>query len=157
MTTTTTTLPENIDIAAAGTVCIRDAPWIEVTFGNQPALDGRTGTVTFTAVTGQVIGVHTFTFQSGATIRFVYPGAQVDAAGNAVDWPGWLLNADGFWVPDPSDAFYRDGLTVLVEINPTATATVAYPPATAVCASPAAPPPAPPSQVTVPPQLPATR
>ena len=37
---------------------------------------------------------------------------------------------------DPSDARLRDGLTVVVEVNPTATATVSYPPATAACANP---------------------
>jgi hypothetical protein len=38
------------------------------------------------------------------------------------------------WVHDPSDARLRDGLTVVVEVNPTATGSVRYPDATAGCA-----------------------
>ena len=68
-------------------------------------------------------------------MRFVYPGASVDAAGNPTDWPGWMFDGDE-WVIDPSDAYLRDGLTVVIEVNPTATATVSYPPATAACANP---------------------
>ena len=70
----------------------------------------------------------------------IYPGAEVDAEGNAVDWPGWVLNEDGLWVTDPTDAIWRDGLNLVYEVNPTATAFVAYPPATAACASPENPP-----------------
>jgi hypothetical protein len=90
-------------------------------------------------------------YEAGATVRLLYPGATVDAAGNATDWPGWLLNDDGFWVVDESDAVLRQGLTVVATINPTATTTVTYPPATAACDSPEGPfPPATPT-------LPATR
>ena len=63
------------------------------------------------------------------------PGASVDAAGNATDWPGWRFDGDD-WVLDPSDSYLREGLTVRVEVNPTATGQVAYPPATSACASP---------------------
>jgi hypothetical protein len=38
------------------------------------------------------------------------------------------------WVHDPSDARLRDGLTVVVEVNPTARGAVSYPDATAGCA-----------------------
>jgi hypothetical protein len=61
------------------------------------------------------------------------------------------LNADGFWVLDPSDAVWREGLTIVASINPTATTTVSYPPSTSACDSPDGPFP-PPSVV-----LPATR
>ncbi|MGB0113431.1 MAG: LPXTG cell wall anchor domain-containing protein [Ilumatobacteraceae bacterium] len=47
-----------------------------------------------------------------------------------------MLAADGSWIPDPSDAILRDGLTIQVEVNPTATATVSYPPATSACNGP---------------------
>ena len=83
-------------------------------------------------------------------MRFVYPGASVDGAGNPTDWPGWML-VDGHWVVDPSDARLRDGLTVVIEVNPTATATVSYPPATAACANPqTTPDPAPSTTVPAP-------
>ncbi len=87
-------------------------------------------TVTFVDLDGNVVGTETATYQAGATVRFVYPGATVDAAGNAVDWPGWMFDGD-VWVHDPSDAHLRDGLTVVVEVNPTATGSVSYPDATA--------------------------
>ncbi|HTH05174.1 MAG TPA: DUF11 domain-containing protein, partial [Ilumatobacteraceae bacterium] len=67
--------------------------------------------------------------------RVIFPGAEVDAQGNAIDWPGWKFE-NGLWVTDPSDARLRDGLKVVVEVNPTAEGTVTYPPATAVCANP---------------------
>ena len=54
------------------------------------------------------------------SVSFVYPGATVDAAGNPTDWPGRVFDGDE-WVPDPTDAYLRDGLTVTVEVNPTAT------------------------------------
>ena len=91
---------------------------------------------------GDVVGTDTATYQAGTTVRFVYPGASVDAAGNPPDWPGWVFDGDE-WVVDPTDAFLRDGLTVVVEVNPTASDTVCYPPATPSCT--ADPPTTPPS------------
>ena len=105
------------------------------TFGDQPQFNGQPATVTFIDLDGNAVETQTATYQAGATVRFVYPGASVDAAGNPVDWPGWVFDGDE-WVTDPSDSHLRDGLTVVVEVNPTATATVSYPPATAACANP---------------------
>jgi hypothetical protein len=111
-----------------------------VTFGDQAQFNGHTATVTFLDLDGNVVETHTTTFQAGETRRFVYPGAEVDANGNPVDWPGWIWDGDE-WVIDPTDARLRDGLTVRVEVNPTATGTVTYPPATPDCdASPPGPP-----------------
>jgi hypothetical protein len=96
------------------------------------------------------------TYQANETITLLYPGASIDpATGEATDWPGWMLNPDGFWVLDPSDARYRDGITVVAEINPTATTTITYPPSTAACASPGGPFP-PTSTTTSTPILPVT-
>jgi LPXTG-motif cell wall-anchored protein len=140
----TTTDPASLDITAIGPVCLNDAPYIDVTFGDQPQFNGRPATVTFIDLGGNVVETETATYQAGTTVRFVYPGASVDAAGNPVDWPGWMFDGDE-WVVDPSDAHLRDGLTVVVEVNPTASATVSYPPATAACAAnpPTTPDPAP--------------
>ena len=101
-----------------------------------------TATVTFVDLDGTVVGTHTTTYQAGTTVRFIYPGASVDAAGNPSDWPGWVFDGDE-WVVDPTDAFLRDGLTVVVEVNPTASDTVSYPPATPTCTAnpPTDPPP----------------
>jgi hypothetical protein len=151
-----TTVPQSLDIVAMGPVCLRDAPYIEVTFGDQPQFNGRTATVTFVDLDGDVVGTETATYQAGATVRFVYPGATVDAAGNAVDWPGWMFDGT-VWVHDPSDAHLRDGLTVVVEVNPTATGSVTYPDATAACADPATVPPTPTDPVVPQGGLPVTR
>ena len=148
--------PESLDIAAMGPVCLEDAPYIEVTFGDQPQFNGRTATVTFVDLDGNVVGTETATYEAGATVRFVYPGASVDAAGNAVDWPGWMFDGS-MWVHDPSDAHLRDGLTVVVEVNPTATGSVTYPDATAACADPATVPPTPTDPVVPQGGLPVTR
>ena len=130
--TTTTTTPSVLSITAISPICLRDAPYIEVTFGNQPVFNGRPATVTFIDLNGNVVGTETATYQAGTTVRFVYPGASIDAAGNPTDWPGWVFDGDE-WVVDPTDAFLREGLTVVVEVNPTASDTVSYPPATPSC------------------------
>ncbi len=129
---TSSTVPGTLSIAAFAPVCIKDAPYIEVTFGDQPEFDGHSATVTFLDLDGNVVGTHATTYQAGATARFIYPGAVIDANGNPTDWPGWMFDGDE-WVPDPSDARLRDGLTVVVEVNPTATGSVQYPPATPTC------------------------
>ena len=103
-----------------------------MTFGNQPQFNGRPATVTFIDLGGNVVKTETSTYQAGQTVRFVYPGAEVDASGNPLDWPGWVFT-NGQWVVDPSDAGLRDGLTVSVEVNPTASAMVSYPQATPSC------------------------
>ena len=117
-------------------VCSNDVPFIEITFSQLTQLNGLTGTLSFFDINDNFIEQRPLTYQSGTTVRFIYPGAVMDANGNAVDWPGWVRNSDGFWVPDPTDAIWRDGLNLVAEINPTATAFVTYPPATAACASP---------------------
>jgi LPXTG-motif cell wall-anchored protein len=131
-----------LDISAIGPVCAKDVPYIEVTFGAQSQFNGRPASVTFRDLNGNVVGTDSATYQAGTTVRFVYPGASVDAAGNATDWPGWVFDGDE-WVVDPSDANLRAGLTVVIEVNPTATATVSYPPATTACANPVQVDPAP--------------
>ena len=138
-TTTTTTQPPvttqppaTLDISAIGPVCLSDAPYIDVTFGSQSEFNGLPATVTFIDLDGNVVGTETAAYQAGSTVRLVYPGASVDGAGNPTDWPGWML-VDGQWVVDPSDARLRDGLTVVIEVNPTTTATVSYPAVTETC------------------------
>jgi hypothetical protein len=127
-----TTDPGDLSIAAFSPVCLRDAPYVDVTFGDQPDFDGRTATVTFVDLDGNEVETHTATYEAGETVRFVYPGAEVDANGNPVDWPGWRFDGDE-WVVDPTDARLRDGLRVVVEVNPTATGLVEYPPVTPDC------------------------
>lgn len=132
---TTTTAPErSLDVSAFSPECIRDAPYINYTIvavGFVP--DSPSATLVVRDRNGAVVDTFTTTSLSG---RFVYPGASVDAQGNATDWPGWTTADDGSWVPDPSDAHLREGVTVEVTVNPTATAAVSYPAAGAPCANP---------------------
>jgi len=144
---TTTTAPptvtEFLSIGSAASVCSNDVPFVDITFGNQPEFNGIVGTITFQTLDGTFIEVHEVTYQANETVRLLYPGASFDpVTGEATDWPGWMLNDDGFWVLDPSDSEFRDGLIVVAEINPTATTTITYPPETAACNSPEGPFPA---------------
>jgi len=134
--TDTTTAPP-IFVSAVGSTCQRDVPVIGIKMGDRADLNGRAGTLTFTDLNGTVIDVRPFTYEAGATHFELYPGAAVDANGNATDWPGWVQNSFGFWVEDPTDAHWRDGLTLTISVNPTASASVSYPPASSACASPA--------------------
>ncbi len=133
---TTTAADRSLDVSAFSPECIGDAPFIRYTIvprgftptSTQATLDirDRNGNLVETVV------VDTF---SGT---IVWPGATVDANGNATDWPGWMLADDGVsFIPDPTDAFLREGLTIDVTVEGvTATATVSYPPSTSPCANP---------------------
>jgi hypothetical protein len=141
---TTTTLPgEPAAVSAVTPLCISDAPFIDVKFGPQTLYIGKTAHITFIDLDGNTVGTHEAPYEPNGVVRLVYPGASVDAAGNATDWPGWKLAPNGNWIPDPSDTHLRDGLTVRIEVNPTAEAQVSYPPATSGCANPDIPPPPP--------------
>ena len=78
-------------------------------------------------------------YAPGTTVNLLYPGTRVNADGTIADVPGWNLNAAGFWVRDPSDAFLREGINLTYVLNPTATAFVTYPPESANCANPDGP------------------
>jgi len=158
-TTTTASLNDrSLSIGSAASVCSRDVPFIDITFGNQPEFNGLVGTITFSTLDGDFVETIPVTYQANSTVRLVYPGASFDpVTGEATDWPGWVLNDDGFWVLDPTDAEFRDGLTVTAtlpltaggslgqSLRPifqqvvTATTTITYPPETALCASPEGP------------------
>jgi len=139
-TTTTTTLPPTFSFAGATTVCVVEVPTIRITFSNAlPQLAGHTGTLTMTAINGTVVSTQPLVYQPNTTVDLLYPGTSVNADGSIADVPGWKLNADGFWVRDPSDEFLREGIVLTYKVNPTATATVTYPPASSACANPNGP------------------
>jgi len=119
---TTTSAPQrSLDVSAFSPECIRDAPFINYTIvpvGFTP-VDGS-ATLVIRAANGTIVDTRQVTSLSGQII-----------------WPGWKLADDGVsWIPDPSAAFLRDGLSIEVTVNPTASATVSYPPATSACANP---------------------
>jgi hypothetical protein len=104
-------------------------------------------------INGNVVSTQPLVYEPGSTVDILYPGTRVNSDGSIADVPGWVLNADGFWILDPSDAFLRDGIFLTYEVNPTAgPVLVTYPPESSACANPSGP--FPPS---TPPLLPATR
>ncbi len=134
----TTTAPfASIDVSGFSPECIGDAPFIRYTIvpkGFTPATSEAT--LAIKDRNGNLVETQTVDSFSGTIL---WPGATVDAAGNATDWPGWTLADDGTsWIPDPSDSFLREGLFIEVTVDPapTAIATVAYPPNTSPCANP---------------------
>jgi cell division septation protein DedD len=64
--------------------------------------------------------------------RVLWPGAVVDAEGNPIDWPGWRFE-NGIWVEGDEFDWVRPSVEVLFQVNPEATVTVDYPPATPLC------------------------
>lgn len=118
-----------IEVAAFSPVCQADIPYISYRI-EVDGTDADRATLTFIDDTGATVRVDEDVPLVGAVI---YPGA---AENPNPDWPGWRLNPAGLWVPDPSDANWRDGLTVRVEVNPTAEAAVTYPAATEACYQP---------------------
>jgi hypothetical protein len=129
-------------------------PTIRITFQNLfPSLAGLTGTLTMTDVNGNPVSSQPLVYAPGQTVDILYPGTAVNPDGSIADVPGWLLNSDGFWVLDPSDAYLRDGIQLTYTVNPTAgPVLVTYPPESSACANPDGPFPPPPR-----PLLPATR
>jgi hypothetical protein len=135
---------------------VAEVPTIRITFvtpAQFPTLVGQTGTLTMATLSGTVVSTQPLVYTPGTTVDLLYPGTRVNADGSIADVPGWNLNAAGFWVRDPSDEFLRDGVRLTYVLNPTATATVTYPPESANCANPDGP--FPPGQ-TPPPTTPRT-
>jgi hypothetical protein len=141
---------------AAATVCVREVPTIRIVFQNTfPELAGRTGTLTMADLNGNVVSTQPLVYQPNTTVDLLYPGTRVNADGSIADVPGWNLNSAGFWVRDPSDEFLREGIVLTYTVNPTATATVTYPPESSTCANPDGP--FPPTATAPPGGLPPTK
>jgi hypothetical protein len=134
---TTTVANPSIDVSGFSPECISTAPFIRYTIvpkGFTPA--SNQATLAIKDRNGNLVETQTVNSFSGSIL---WPGATIDSAGNATDWPGWKLADDGVsWIPDPSDSFLREGLIIEVTVSPapTATATVSYPAATSPCANP---------------------
>ncbi len=131
--------PRYADEPTLRSVCIGDVPYLSgsVDFGEPEA--GKQGTWQWLDADGNVRLEGTFTLDSEGKTTFssIWPGASVDPP----DWPGWTL-VDGVWVEDPNDegawTRYPEGVvtTITATVNPTVSASLTYPPATAVCANP---------------------
>uniref|UniRef100_UPI00404A399F T9SS type B sorting domain-containing protein n=1 Tax=Fulvivirga sp. TaxID=1931237 RepID=UPI00404A399F len=109
-------------------VCLNDVPYVryEVT----PENFTPTGLVTiiWSKVSGEVVSTLTDQPMSGTLL---WPGAELDDQGNAINWPGWELR-DGIWIQIEDGL--RPEMLFTIRINPEKTVTVSYPPATPNCA-----------------------
>jgi hypothetical protein len=129
---------QSIRAGAVATICENDAPYISyeiLTDGFDPAeVAALTATVTVLDRDGNIVdGPRADQPLSG---KLLYPGAEVDENGKGSDWPGWMQNSEGMWVPDPADDHLRSGLRLNAVVNPEVTAAVQYPAESAVCMSP---------------------
>jgi LPXTG-motif cell wall-anchored protein len=139
----TTTAPgQSLDVSAFAPECVLDVPYIKFTIVPIGFTSSGPATLTFFDANGNFVDRVVSPTLSG---RIIYPGAVAGPDGQGLDWPGWKRADDGSWIPDRSDEVVRQGLTIQVEVNPTATAKVAYPPSDSPCANPPrTTPPAPP-------------
>ena len=126
-------IPATINLTLLKPVCINSAPFIEYSIESSGFAPSGTATVTFYDLDGNKIETRTLNALTGTMI---YPGASVDAEGNATDWPGWKLEG-GAWLPDSTDDAWLSGLRVVIEVNPTAEGIVDYPATITPCAGPA--------------------
>ncbi|MGW6228356.1 hypothetical protein ACWFQT_14685 [Cellulosimicrobium cellulans] len=121
------------EITVASPVCDGDVPYLDYVFElpeNYENDEANPLTITWVNPDGDDV-VQSDLPLSG---RVLWPGAEVDGAGNPVDWPGWSL-VDGEWVVGDEFDWVRAGVTVVFEVNPTAETVVAYPPSTPECAT----------------------
>jgi len=120
-----------LQVAAASALCLGDVPYVQYALV-PTGTPNTTATLTFDNPDGADV-VYTDLPLTGTVL---WPGATVDANGKPTDWPGWTKNSDGTWVKGDSFDWATGALNLTFEVNPSATVTLAYPPATAVCAGP---------------------
>ncbi|SMD33285.1 Ig-like domain (group 3), partial [Reichenbachiella faecimaris] len=110
--------------------CINDVPYVDYEV-NTVGFDasGMTALVEWLNADGQVVQSLADQPLSGTLL---WPGAEVDADGNGIAWPGWDL-VDGIWIQIEDGL--RNEMTVRISVNPESSLSVSYPPATPACAA----------------------
>jgi len=119
-------------------VCEKDAPWIAY---NVTLIDPDAQATSNVARLVLTDGTNTSTITLGTLVngslsgRALWPGASVNAAGEATGWPGWAFE-NGQWVEVPGNfAWTRGNITATIEVNPSLVVPLSYPPATPQCAA----------------------
>ncbi|MBO3088817.1 LPXTG cell wall anchor domain-containing protein [Cellulomonas dongxiuzhuiae] len=120
-------LPCEVDVTVVTPVCDNDVPRLRYAV-TPVGTDRTTVTIAFVNPGGADV-VYADQPLSGTVL---WPGAVVDAAGTGVDWPGWRLE-DGTWVAGDEFDWVRPSVEVSFQVNPSASAVVAYPPSSPVC------------------------
>ena len=126
-TTAPTTTTTGLRVGGVTAVCVSDIPFFAYEITEFP---GATiiNEIRFENPTGPDV-VYTNQPLRG---QVLWPGASEVPE----DWPGWVLQ-NGVWVEgDDGFLWASEQVTVIFTINPTATAVVNYPPASAICAGP---------------------
>jgi uncharacterized repeat protein (TIGR01451 family) len=124
--------------------CVKDAPWLAYTVdAHNLDVAGHTLTIDWKDATGAIIHTDSIPVTASGIIHgdLLWPGAEVDADGNGIAWPGWRAAGPGEtpqWenlILDPAAYGYglRSGATIDIHINPSTTVSVTYPPATVAC------------------------
>ena len=132
--------PATLNGTIVGEVCTADAPYL----GYDIVLDDPDGTVSSTTAT--ITFVHPTNTARNWTAevpvgsgRILWPGASVDEDGVANNWPGYRYNAgQEEWVNVGARNYgwtRMPDTEVIIEVNPSATFEVSYPPATPECNS----------------------
>ncbi|MGC4175643.1 hypothetical protein [Demequina sp.] len=131
--------PPTLEGTVFAAECKDDVPWIvyDVKLNDPYGLSTDDGTATFTFTAPGSSETFTKTVPIGNG-QFLWPGATAtdngDGTYTATGWPGWALDGDE-WVSvgDENYGWTRDGVDVLIEVNPEMTVHLNYPPPTALC------------------------
>lgn len=120
----------SISLRSLVSECLADVPYLSWETTSQGEVEADQVTITFVNPEGDDL-VYAGQPLSG---RIIWPGAEADAQGNGINWPGWVFR-DGQWIEeDDGFAFTRNNVQLVFQVNPTISQRVLYPPPTADCA-----------------------
>lgn len=127
-------------------VCEGDAPWIDWSVAMSDPYNRATSHHAYLVITD---GTNTETLDLGELVyndatgkwelsdQTLWPGASVDAEGNATGWPGWEQLEDGTWQETTGNfAWTRDTSSATFVVNPELAIDLTYPDATPECSDP---------------------
>lgn len=131
---------KSFTILSAQSACINDVAWLQWNISPDNFVPNGPNplTITWLDAAGNVIQTNANQPLSG---QLLWPGMVVNGQGQPIDWPGWIFS-NGQWV-QTADGFegLRPQATVVLQINPSDTIIVSYPPQTPNCsANPSLPP-----------------
>ncbi|WP_425955950.1 LPXTG cell wall anchor domain-containing protein [Xylanimonas sp. McL0601] len=119
--------PPSIDVSVLTPTCDGGAPYLR--YAVVPTgTSADTVTITWENPTGDDVVLTGLPL----TGRVLWPGAKVDAAGKATDWPGWHLEGST-WVAGDEFGWARPSVDVKFAAGAEATKTVAYPESSPTC------------------------
>lgn len=126
--------------SGAFTECVGNVPWIQfqvdVVDPDSQLTDQQVSLYLANGANSVELQLGTLT-NNHLSGRVLWPGASTDAAGNGTGWPGWE-QMNGEWVETSGNfAWTRSNVTAELRVNPSLSVPLAYPEATAACASPA--------------------